>query len=345
MSGPIPVVLVGYGYAGRTFHAPLICATPGLRLQTVVSSDPVRVQADHPEVRVAGDLAEALDGASPDLVVVATPNATHHDLAMQALTAGRHVVVDKPLAVTAAQGRALMAQAERGGRLLSVFHNRRWDRDFLIIKDLLREGVLGEIAGFESRFDRFRPEVRDRWRERDEPGAGIWYDLGSHLIDQALQLFGRPDDIFVDLARQRPGAEADDQFHALLRYPRLRVTLRASVLVADPPFRFSVNGDRGSYLKRGLDEQEDVLRTGAVPDESLVTDDGLVTLAGGPAEPAVRPGLGDYRAYYAGVRDAILGQGANPVPAEDAIAVLELLELGIESAKTGRAVQAGKPLA
>lgn len=265
MPKPFNLAVVGYGYVGRTFHAPLIASTPGLTLHSVVSSKPQQAQADFPEVAVLADLDTVLADPALDAVVLATPNQTHAPFALQALAAGKHVLVDKPFALDAAQARAVVAAASAAGRIVSVFQNRRWDADFLTVRRLIDEGQLGEVVEFHSHFDRFRPQVRDRWRESDIPGAGLWYDLGPHLLDQALQLFGTPQAIGADLQRQRNQARSDDYFHVTLRYPRLRVILHAGSLVADSGLRFAVHGTRGSYLKHGLDTQEDQLRAGRRP--------------------------------------------------------------------------------
>ena len=200
----IRVALIGYGYAGRTFHAPLIRATPGLELTAISSSRPDRVHADMPGVAVAASAEEICASASIELVVVATPNDTHAPIAAMALRAGKHVVVEKPFAPTLRESRELISLAGRERRMLAVFHNRRWDGDFVAVTNLLASGVLGEITHVESHFDRYRPIVRDRWRERRGVGAGLWYDLGPHLVDQALQLFGVPDRVIGNLAAQRP---------------------------------------------------------------------------------------------------------------------------------------------
>ncbi|KOB45019.1 Gfo/Idh/MocA family oxidoreductase, partial [Xanthomonas arboricola] len=188
MPKPFNLAVVGYGYVGRTFHAPLIAGTPGLALHSVVSSKPQQVQADFPDVAVLADLETALADPALDAVVLATPNQTHAPFALQALAAGKHVLVDKPFALDAAQAREVVAAAAAAGRIVSVFQNRRWDADFLTVRRLIDEGQLGEVVEFHSHFDRFRPQVRDRWRESDIPGAGLWYDLGPHLLDQALQV-------------------------------------------------------------------------------------------------------------------------------------------------------------
>ncbi|MDU6411718.1 MAG: oxidoreductase [Yersiniaceae bacterium] len=343
MAEKIRVGLVGYGYASKTFHAPLLAGTPGLELAAVSSSDAGKVAADWPSLRVVKDPQALFDDPAIDLVVIPTPNETHFPLAQAALTAGKHVVVDKPFTVTLAQARELEKLAGLTGKVLSVFHNRRWDSDFLTLKSLIGEGSLGDIVYFESHFDRYRPEVRNRWREGGGPGSGIWFDLGPHLIDQALQLFGMPDSLYVDLGMLRPNARAVDYFHAILSYRNLRVVLHSTVYAAAETPRFTVQGTQGSYVKFGLDPQEDRLKAGdRLPQEDWGYDmrDGVLTLAhdGVMAEKAVLTLPGNYPAYYAQVRDAINGQGNNPVTAAEAIRVMELIELGLESAGQKRAL-------
>lgn len=213
------LAVVGYGYVGRTFHAPLIASTPGLQLHSVVSSKPQQPQADFPGVTVVADLDSALADPALDAVVLATPNHTHAPFALEALAAGKHVLVDKPFALDATQAQQMVDAANAAGRIISVFQNRRWDADFLTVRRLIEEGQLGEVVEFHSHFDRYRPQVRDRWRESDSPGAGLWYDLGPHLLDQAMQLFGMPQGIGADLQRQRDQARSVDYFHVTLHYP------------------------------------------------------------------------------------------------------------------------------
>lgn len=251
MSIPLHVALVGYGLAGRVFHAPVIQAVPGLRLVTIQSSQPDKVHADWPEVWVSQTFEEVIQNPQIDLVVIATPNATHFDLARRALEAGKHVVVDKPFTIHASEARALASLAAERGKVLSVFQNRRWDGDFLTLRKLVLQGVLGEVVYLESHFDRYRPEVQNRWREQAGPGSGLWYDLGPHLADQALELFGKPQAVYADIAQQRYQAQAADYFHVLLRYPRLRVVLHASALVPGGSPRFVVHGTEASFVSRG----------------------------------------------------------------------------------------------
>jgi predicted dehydrogenase len=346
MQETLSVALLGYGYAGRTFHAPLIASVPGLRLTVVGSGNPAKVHVDLPEADV-GTVEEVLARPGVDVVVIATPNDTHVDLARRALEAGKHVVVDKPFTLTLAEARELALLAGREERQLSVFHNRRWDADFLTVQRLIAGGELGEIVHFEAHFDRYRPEVRQRWRETAVPGGGLWYDLGPHLVDQALQLFGPPSAVYGDLTRQREGAQAIDYAHVLLHYPRLRVILHASMLVPGETPRFTLHGTLGSYVKYGLDSQEDALKRGQAPGGpgwGSDARDGVFTTwrNGAPHSRAVPTEVGDYRAYYAELRDAVLGRGPNPVPVEEAVAVMAVLELASASAAAGRELPFGE---
>ena len=338
MSDIIRVGLIGYGYASKTFHAPLINGTPGMTLAAISSSDEGKVKADWPSTAVVGDPQQLFSDPSIDLIVIPTPNDTHYPLAKAALEAGKHVVVDKPFTVTLSQARELEALARRCGRLISVFHNRRWDSDFLTVKSLINDGTLGEVSYFESHFDRYRPEVRNRWREQGGPGSGIWYDLGPHLLDQAISLFGLPVSLAVDLAQLRPGAHSTDYFHAVLAYPQRRVILHSTVLAAAETPRYIVHGSRASYIKYGVDPQEDRLKNGErLPQEDWGYDmrDGVLTRIDGDErrEESWLTTPGNYPAYYAGIRDALTGNGDNPVPVSQAIVVMELLEMGLESAR------------
>ena len=343
MTDTLNVALVGYGFVGKVFHAPLIQATPGLALHTVVSRDAGKVHADWPRMLVTADTHAAFADPAVDLVVIASPNDSHAPLAIEALGQGKHGGADKPFTLTLREAREVVAAAAHAGRVASVFQNRRWDGDFLTVRRLIDEGRLGRVAEFHSHFDRFRPTVQDRWRERDEPGGGLWYDLGPHLLDQALQLFGVPEAISADIARLRDGARAPDYVDATLRYPHHRVILHASTLVAGNGLRFAVHGTRGSYLKHGLDVQEDQLRAGVVPGapgwgvdtragEIVAERDGRLVTEVAQAE------AGDYRRYYAGIRDAILQGTAPPVTTQEALDVMRLIELGVQSSEAQRAI-------
>lgn len=337
------VALIGYGYAGKVFHAPLIDSVERLNLTTFVSSDSTKVRQDFPEAAVYGQPQAVFEDPNIDLIVIATPNEHHFSLAKAALDAGKHVVVDKPFTVTVEEAEQLIAHPRAEAGILSVFHNRRWDADFLTIQDLLNRNTLDRVVTFESHFDRFRPEVRERWRERAGAGGGLWYDLGPHLVDQALKLFGQPDEIFADLSIQRTGAVATDYFHVLLRYGNARIILHASALVgADLP-RFVIHGLRGSYVKHGMDVQEDSLKAGNRPGSSnwgIDSCDGELTLWQGDCstKSKLTTKQGCYSKYYEQVRDAIFGLAPNPVPATEALHVMKLIELGILSNEQRQAI-------
>jgi predicted dehydrogenase len=354
-SSSLRVALVGYGLAGSVFHAPLIAATEGLALDTVVTSNPERqaqARAEFPEVRPVATADELWARADElDLVVVASPNKTHVPIATAALEAGLAVVVDKPIAGTAAEARELAALADSRGLLLSVFQNRRWDNDFLTLRKLLAEGELGEVRRFESRFERWRPRLKGGWRESGEPAeiGGLLYDLGSHVVDQALTLFGPATLVYAESDLRRPGAETDDDtFIALTHESGVRSHLYVSAVAPQLAPRFQVWGSKAGYTKYGLDPQEAALREGERPKpgtpwglepESLWgrvgADESLLTAAGRRGVPTLP---GDYPAYYAAVAAALRGTGDNPVTAYEAAATLDVLEAARRSAREGVAV-------
>src|SRR5471030_359894 len=334
------VALIGFGFVGKTFHAPLISATPGLNLRVVASRDAEKVHAEWPQALVIASPEEAIRHPDVDIVVIASPNATHAPLARIALEAGKHVVVDKPFTLDMSEARELITLAEKQQRLLSVFHNRRWDSDYRGIKQVIEQGLIGKVAHFESHIDRFRPEVRVRWREQNVPGSGLWFDIGPHLIDQALQLFGLPQTVQGTIATLRPNAEINDWAHVVLNYPTHKVILHCSMLVAGGVSRFVVHGEKGSVVKAKADGQESQLLAGVVPgSETWGQDDDALTLFEGTAEPRqLATPKGDQRQYYRQIHDALTGKGQNPVPAIEALAVMAVLEAAVESSESGQAV-------
>ncbi|MFJ9829464.1 Gfo/Idh/MocA family oxidoreductase [Streptomyces sp. NPDC101160] len=354
MTSPLRVGLVGYGLAGSVFHAPLIAASPDLVLDTVTTGNPeraARARAEHPGVRVAASAEELL--ARPDeldLVVVASPNKTHVPVATAALRAGLPVVVDKPLAATAAEARALAALADERGLLLSVFQNRRWDNDFRTLQALLADGALGEVQRFESRFERWRPQPKGGWRESGAPEeiGGLLYDLGSHVVDQALVLFGPAVRVYAESDVRRPGAEADDDtFIAITHFGGVHSHLWVSATTAQLGPRFRVLGRKAGYVKYGLDPQEAALREGLRPEPGAAwgieseelwgrLGAGESPLTGGGTPVETRPGA--YPAFYAAVAAALRGTGPNPVTAYEAAAALDVLEAARKSALEGETV-------
>jgi predicted dehydrogenase len=313
----------------------VIRVVDGLRLAAIVqrsgASDP-----RYPDTEFVRTVEELL--ARPvDLVVVATPNTSHYQIAKQCLLAGRHVVIDKPFATTLADAEELVELAKAKQRVLSVYHNRRFVGDFVTLKKILSDGALGRIAVFESHFDRFRPELKARaWREEALPGSGVWFDLGAHLLDQALMLFGIPQAISADVRIERDGAAVDDAFDVTLHYPGIRAVLRATMLAASPGPTFVVHGTRGSYIKHGLDPQEEALKAGHTPDEpnwdmeppemfgKLVTPEGSRTI------PTISS---SFTKYYGNVRDAISKREPLAVTPEQALDVMRGLELAIASSQ------------
>lgn len=352
-AAPLRVGLIGYGLAGSVFHAPLVSATEGLILDTIVTSDPGRqaqAREEFPGIRIAATAAELWDrGDAPklDLVVIASPNKTHVPLATAALTAGIPVVVDKPLAATAAEARELAALADRTGTFLSVFQNRRWDNDFLTLRRLIADGELGEIQRFESRFERWRPQLKGGWRESGAPEeiGGLLYDLGSHVVDQALVLFGPAVRVYAETDVRRPGAEADDDtFIALTHASGVRSHLYVSATTAQLGPRFRVLGSRAGYVKYGLDPQEGALREGLRPGSGQPWGEepehmwgrvgsGESPLTGGGTPAPTVPG--DYPAYYASVAAALREGGPAPVTAHEAAQCLAVLEAARTSSRDG----------
>jgi len=336
----IRVGLIGYGYAGKTFHAPLIGATPGLQLVAVVSRDAAKVHADLPGIRVLDTPQALFADPAIDVVVIATPNDTHAPLAAEALRAGKHVVIDKPMALDLIEARALVALAEASSGRLSVFHNRRWDSDYLAVKQAIADGLIGEVVHFESHIDRYRPVVRDRWRESAAPGAGIWYDLGPHLVDQALQLFGLPERVHASLAIQRPGGRSDDWAHVRLDYGARQVIVHASMLVAGGARRFIVHGTRGSLIKTGADRQEAQMLAGQRPGSHGWGEDPdpLLHIDADGMEHRLPVAPGDQRGYYAGLRDALQNQASMPTRGIEALATMAVIEAGFASHHECRAM-------
>ena len=345
MTDKIQVGLVGYGMAGTVFHAPLISSVADLELKKIVSSNPAKVIADYPDAKVVSSLDELLDDPAIELVVVAAPNTVHFSSAKQALEAGKHVVVDKPFTNSTQDAEELIALAAKQNRLVSVFQNRRWDNDFLTLKNSIQSGLLGEIYSYEAHYDRFRPNVQHRWREQDLPGSGMLYDLGAHLIDQALHLFGTPKTVLADLQKQRSGSEVVDYFHILLDYGKLRVILHSSCIVRQPGPHFQLHGDRGSFIKYGLDSQEDLLKAGGRPGDAGWGADkpefyGEITFdnSGLTVKGKVETLAGTYEEYYRQLAKAIREGQPLPVTATEARNTIKVIELAKQSSEQRKAV-------
>jgi scyllo-inositol 2-dehydrogenase (NADP+) len=331
------VGLMGYGTGGAIFHAPIIAATPGLRLARIASrsANPEQVGRAYPGVSLDDTPQAMLDDPAITLVVVCTPNASHYALARAALLAGKHVVVDKPFVLSSAEGDELAALAGERGLLLSVYHNRRWDGDFLTLRRAVASGELGPVHTYRAHFDRYAPQVKVRWKEQAQPGSGVLWDLGSHLIDQALQLFGLPRAVTAHLSTQRDGAQVEDAFELVLDYGKCKAVLHAGALVRAPGPRYEAHGSQGSFIKYGVDTQEDALKQGARPGDAGWGHDeparyATITTADG-ASRTVETVPGAYEAYYRGVHEAIASGTPAPVSAHDAVAVVRVIECAYRS--------------
>ena len=343
----IEVGLIGYGLAGRAFHAPVIRAVPGMHLAAILERTGNQAAEKYPDVRIVRRLDELLGIREIGLVVIATPNDTHYSLARQCLEAGRDVLVDKPFTTTLEEARSLVELAEKAGRLITVYQNRRYDGDFQAIRKLVAEGTLGRIVRFETNYDRYRPQPKPgAWRETTRAGGGILFDIAPHLIDHALILFGLPEAVTADIRIEREQTLADDAFDIMFHYPRgMRAVLRSSILAAAPRPRFVLLGAQGSFVKHMFDPQENNLRHGNIPRDGPWGAEpeqnwGVLTVPEGNLLVERRiPSAGcDYRDYYANLRDKLLGKAPLAVTPEWAINVMRLLEMARESGEKARTI-------
>ena len=335
------VGLVGFGFAGKVFHAPVIRAVEGLRLTAIVQ----RHGAPDPrytDVEFVRSVDELLNRPI-DLVVVATPNTSHHPIAKQCLHAGRHVVVDKPFTTTLAEAEDLVETAARQQRIVTVYQDRRYTGDFVTVLKVVTEGALGRVVTFESHFDRFRPERKpNAWREEELPGSGVWFDIGPHLFDQALLLFGIPDAIGADIRVEREVAVVDDAFDVTLHYANVRALLRSSMLARPVGPTWIVHGTNGTFIKYGMDPQEGALKEGRTPAEPEWDAEPaelygkLVTAEGTRVVPTLRS---SFAHYYENVRDAVLGKAQLAVTPEWSLDVMRGLVLALESSRQRRILE------
>jgi scyllo-inositol 2-dehydrogenase (NADP+) len=344
----VRVGLVGFGMAGQAFHAPVIRGVAGMELACILERRGTRAQERYPEVRVARTLDELLADKEIQLCVIATPNDSHFALARACLLAGRHVVVDKPFAPTLAEAEELVRLAAERGRLITVYQDRRWDGDFGTIKKIVQSGCLGTIVEYECRYDRFRPEPKpNAWREKaDQAGAGVLFDLGPHVIDQALVLFGEPDAIVASAFCERETSEVDDSFDVCMQYSRLRAMGRARIIAYAPGPHFLIHGTKGSFMKHGMDPQEARLRADQYPQGTDWGTDwgeeaeelwGTLSIVGEPSVK-VKTERGDYRGFYANVRDAIEKKVPLEVTPQQALQTMRAVILAHKSSRERRTV-------
>lgn len=344
----VRVGVIGFGLAGQAFHAPVIRGVPGMELACILERHGSNAKQRYPEVRVARTLDEMLSDKTIDLCVVATPNDSHFSYTKACLDAGRHVVVDKPFTPTMAEAEQLVRLAAQRGRLISVYQDRRYDGAFLTVKKLVASGALGEVAEYEARFDRFRLESKPgAWREQaDYPAAGVLWDLGPHLLDGALVLFGEPEKVSATAICQRASSKIDDAFDVCMEYPRMRATLRARIIAYAPCHHLLLHGTEGSFIKYGMDPQEEILRGNPPDGHDWGADWGLepeerwgtLSRVGGEVRK-VKTERGDYRGYYANVRDAIEKGAPLEVTPEQALRTMRVLLLAHKSSREGRKVK------
>lgn len=341
MKDTINVGLIGYGASARTFHVPVILATPTLRLKTIVARSGNDTSRPPPTTAVVREFDDLLRDDQLDLVVIATPNSSHFELARRSLLANKHVVIEKPFTTSSIDALRLIELAEQKGLVLSAHQNRRWDGDFLTVQELLGKKHLGRLTAFESRFDRFRNHPKPgAWREQRQLGAGVFFDIGSHLIDQAVILFGAPSSVIADIRLQREFAQVDDYFDVMLNYGKFAATLKAGMLVKNPTPRFCLQGDRGTYIKYGTDPQENALKQGDSPTHPAwgrEPESAWGTLStkyqGLHSETRVETLPGCYQTYYQNIADAISGNASLAVTARQALMTIRIIELAIQSSQ------------
>jgi predicted dehydrogenase len=343
MTKNIRVGVIGFGLAGRIFHAAVIAATPGLELACIVQRHGEEAAQAHPCVPICRSIEEMLRDSSIRLVTVATPSYAHFENALECLRAGRNVIIDKPFALTSDEARQLIDEAREHGVLVTAYQNRRWDGDFVTLRQVLASGALGRVVSYESHFDRFREAPRlDVWRESGGPGGGILFDLGPHLIDQATVLFGNPESVWADVRIDRDGGAVDDAFDILLKFDGVTALLRSTLTAVAPGPRFVVHGTKGSFVKWGLDPQEDALKAGAKFSATGFGEEpesqwGELHIAGKSVQK-IKTAAGDYRGIYANVRDAMLGTAKLEVTPEQAWRTTRLIELARLSSGEGRRI-------
>ncbi len=341
MTRTIRAGVVGFGLGGKIFHAPYLHGIQGFELAAILARHGDDAAQAYPGVPIVRSMEDLLAQPELSLVVITTPPSTHFELARQCLEASKHVVIDKPFVATSHQARQLVELAHARGLVLSAYQNRRWDGDFLTLQKLIAEGTLGRVVSLESRFERYHPGPRPKtWQEKNVPGNGLLHDIGTHLADQALTLFGTPQTLTADIRYDRDQTAVNDGFVLNLQYPRLRVSLHSTLIAAAAGPRFVAHGTLGSYVKYGLDPQEPALKAGAVlggpnwGEEPESAWGKFITMQNGtPVEKPVPTLPGDYRRYYENVRDAILGRAALTVPGEHGWRVIRLLELALESSE------------
>lgn len=347
----VNVGLIGYGLSGQIFHAPILTSVPGFNLYMVYETKPANIEAikkKYPDAKVVSDVKEIFGSKDIQFVIVATPNIVHFSYAKKAMESGKNVLVEKPFTCTSQEADELIAIAKKTNKLLTVNHNRRWDSDFKTVEKVIKNNLLGEIVEYEAHYDRFRPEIGDNWRfQKASPAAGTLYDLGSHLIDQAQYLFGLPKEVFGYVDVQRKNSEVVDSFEMILKYPNLKVTLRSGMIVREPAPHFSINGRKGSFVKYGMDVQEEELLSGKMPKEckdwgrepEAIYGKINTEIDGLHVTGTVESEAGDYRELYRNIYQVLTGAEELAVTAQQARNTIRIIELAEQSSKEKRWVK------
>lgn len=343
--------IIGYGLSGRVFHAPFIDVVEGYELTKISTSNPEReamIEERYPITAVVPDGKGIIDDPEIDLVIVTSPNTDHFRWSRDALLAGKHVVVEKPFTVNVEEAAELIEIAKRQHKILTVYHNRRFTSDTKTVKKLLDSGLLGEIIDYETHFDRYRtnPRPNGAWREEKHPGSGIFYDLGSHLIDQALWFFGMPEAVTAEINSQRPWAKVDDHFDVRLHYPTFTATLKSGMICRIPGPTYMLHGTNGSFVKYGLDVQEATLDGGAIPtgkdwgrEPESIWGSINAEYKGVKITGKLESEHGDYREYFINLRDAINGDAEIAVEPEEALNVMRIIELAFQSSREKKTIR------
>ncbi|MDZ7743063.1 MAG: oxidoreductase [Bacteroidota bacterium] len=346
MENPIKTAIIGFGLSGKVFHAPFLHTHPGFELTKILQRHSNSSKEIYPYVEVARDFDNILQDKEIELVAICTPNTTHFDFAKKTLKAGKHIVIEKPFTNTSREADKLIELSKNLNKKIFVYHNRRWDNDFLTIQKVLKNKLIGKLVEYECHFDRFKPVLyEEAWRDIDQPGSGILYDLGSHLIDQALLLFGKPNSIFADIRAQRPGSQVDDYFELSLHYPDHKVILKAGMMVKAPLPRFILHGDQGSFIKHGLDPQEAELKAGKMPEgpdwgvEPKVNWGKLYVAPNGQDVTRIIGTIpGSYMDFYQNVYDVLRNDATQAIRPEEARDVIRVIEMAFLSQKEKRLI-------
>jgi scyllo-inositol 2-dehydrogenase (NADP+) len=339
----VNVGLIGYGLGGRVFHAPIISSITGLKLYKVYATKPEYIKdimGKYEDVKVVSNIDDVFLDENIELIVIAAPNLHHYELANRALECGKNVLVEKPFTVTSQEADKLIELAITKNKVLTIHQNRRYDSDFKTVEKIINSNILGELVEYEAHMDRFNNQIKcNTWKEENQAGSGLLYNLGSHLIDQAQYLFGLPEQVFGDLKIQRPQGKIIDSFEVILSYPKLKVTLKAGLLVKEPGAHFTLLGTKGSFIKHGLDTQEEMLVNGHIPNNEANWGKEPESIWGRVNTEVnglhiigkIESETGDYREFYKNVYLSILGEEKPKVTSLEARNTIRIIELALQS--------------